>query len=224
MRESSRQANTTKLLALGLTLAAAGCGASDAFGVDEGRVRFVLSGGAPTAATVSAPSTAPSATLSADGDAAALHGDRWWGIQSANVTFSSVLARNLDGQLVDVAMELPVTLDVLVMDGGRSIELPDGELPAATYDQVVVVMRSFEVVTGDGTTVAVTPPGGGWTAIVPLCPFTVDESTTTTVGLQLELRKSLFWSNGRYLFQPRFRCETPDDGDEEDEGEGEGEG
>ena len=157
-------------LAAGLLLVVAGC--SDAIGVNEGRVRFVLSAG-----VVDAEPAPPPLQYGDDAD----HGDhgddgdhkpsRYF--KSAKVTFSSILARNLEGELVNVAMDLPVPVDVVTMEGGREVTLPDGELPPATYDQVVVVMTEVQVVTHDGTTITIEPPGGGWTSIIAICPFDV---------------------------------------------------
>jgi len=183
--------------AAGLMLVVQGCENSDSvLGVDGGRVQFVLSSGdaggaAPLAAT--------------DGD----HGDRPRRFfQSASVTLSSILARNVDGVLVNVGIEeLPVTVDVLALDGGREVTLPEGALPPATYDQVVIVMRQVEGVTLDGTIISITPPGGGWTAVVPLCPFVVVEGEATTVGLKFMLDRAFSWRDSRYHFQPHFVCD-----------------
>ena len=209
----------TALLAT-LALAIAGCGDSSVLGVDQGRVQFVLSSDATVVAPDLAETVSPSLRGGEGGVTASgsLHDGEEHGrdhryFQSANVTFSSILARNLDGVLVDVAMELPATIDVNVMELGREIVLPDGELPPAVYDQLVVVMTEVEGVMRDGTTITIGPPGGGWTAIVPVCPFTVEEGSTTVVGLRFNLRKAFKWWNNRFHFQPRFWC----DADEEPE-------
>ncbi len=205
------------LLLAALTLVTAACGGDDVLGANEGRVRFVMSSdaaGAVTAGNPSAPDLSggqagaldPSTQPSLDGDDH--HGDGMAWFQSANVTFSSILARNQDGVLVDVAMDLPTTVDVMTMDGGKNVVLPDGELAAATYDQLVVVMTQMEGVTRDGTAISITPPGGGWTAIVPICPFVVDEGSTTVVGLSFKLRTAFSWRNQKYYFQPAFSCDT----------------
>ena len=60
---------------------------------------------------------------------------------------------------------------------------------------------------GRTTTITIEPPGGGWTAIVPICPFTVDGGETTVVGLELNLGRSFRWMGDRFHFQPRFVCE-----------------
>ncbi len=194
-------------LVVGLVLVVTGCSSSDSIlGVNEGRVQFVLSSSSGTVVT-GAQGSVLGPSLHPDDDD---HDDDEDGrrfLQSANVTFSSILARNLDGVLVDVMMALPVTVEVLSMDGGKEVRLPDAILPPATYDQVVVVMTQVEVVTSDGTTIRITPPGGGWTAIVPICPFVVEQGATTTVGLTFMLEHAFKWRDNRFHFQPRFVCD-----------------
>lgn len=187
------------LFALALVLAGAACSGSDGMlAPNHGRVRFVLGGDGGSAA-VSGPVAVES--LHEDGD----QPERPF-IKSANVTFSSILARNLDGVFVDVEMELPVTVDVLTLEGGRQIQLPEGELPAATYDRLLVNMTEVQVVLADDTQITVNPPGGGWAAIVPLCPpLEIEDAGTSTVSLALEVRRSFFWMGDRFHFAPRFR-------------------
>ena len=202
MNKSGRT-DLAMVLVAGLVLVAAGCSSSDGIlGVNEGRVRFVLSSGSDTGA--GGPALAPSLHGGDDDD----DGRRF--LQAANVTLASILARNLDGVLVHVMMDLPVTVDVLSMEGRTEVVLLDAILPPATYDQVVVVMTRVEVVTHDGTTIRITPPGGGWTAITPNCPFVVEEGATTTVGLKFMLNHAFRWRNNRFHFQPRFVCEQED--------------
>lgn len=188
-----------------LSLALAACQSGDPLGLHNGRVQLTIASGdvAPVAATASGPA--------ATGD---FEGEHHPYFQSANVTFSSVLARNVDGQLIDMGMDLPVTVDVVAMEeGGRTVTLPDGELPAATYDQIVVVMTEVEAVLHDGTMITITPPGGGWTAVVPICPLVVEEGATAVVGLMLPVRTAFVFFEGRFRFVPRFRtrlqCEPP---------------
>ena len=218
------------LLAAALALAVGTTGCGDPLGVDGGRVRFVLSSApdAPaavlgvdegvTGTTPDGPSTSPSLSGEDDDDHEWKHRNPYFA--TANVTFTSILARNLDGVLVDVNMDLPATIDVVAMEGerGRQIALPDGDLPAGTYDQIVVVMTNVEGVTRDGTTVSITPPGGGWTSIVPICPFVVEEGATAVVGLQLSVKRSFSWRNDRFHFQPRFVCEAAPESEDEVEG------
>jgi len=215
----SHNLTATAILFLGgLTVATGGCQDGSGLGANEGRIRFVMSSdGANTLGAADA-TTSALPTLQSGSDLStppALHGDGseenhtgWF--QSANVTFSSILARNQDGVLVDVAMDLPTTVDVMIMDGGKQITLPDGELPAATYDQLVVVMTRVEGVTWDGTAISITPPGGGWTSVAPICPFTVEEGATTVVGLSFKVRSAFSWRNQRYHFQPSFSCDGGD--------------
>jgi hypothetical protein len=173
-----------------------------------GRVRLVM-GGPQAATTVSA------ATLS-DGTGRQIVG--------ADIELSSVLARNLDGQLVDVTVDLPMTVDLVGLMQGHTVELPVGSLPAGSYDQLVVVIRSLHVELSDGTHVDVTPPGGGWTAIVPAEPFDVVEGQLTTVNLHFRASNAFQWVNGQLEFDPEFDCDTDHhhsggggEGDEDDD-------
>lgn len=206
-----------RLLAIGLALIVAGCSGDSGLGPNQGRVRFVLSSGstavgvagAETSTITPAPATGQDGAATApslDGDREQEHHD-YRAFQTANVTFSSILARNQDGVLADVAMDLPVQVDIVSMDtGGNQVTLPDGDLPPGTYDQLVVVMTQLDGVLKDGTQLSITPPGGGWTSIVPVCPFTVEEGGTTTVSLQFMVRQAFQWRNMRYHFQPQFQC------------------
>ena len=72
---------------------------------------------------------------------------------------------------------------------------------------VVVVMSAVQGVTQNGTTITIEPPGGGWTAIIPICPFVIEDGETTVVGLQLSVRRSFRWRYNRFHFQPHFECE-----------------
>ena len=108
-------------------------------------------------------------------------------------------------------MGLPVTVDVVSLEDGREIALPDGDLAPGSYDQVVIVMTQFEGVTRNGTTITITPPGGGWTAIVHRCEFTVDEGAETTVSLKFVVDRSFSLHEGRYHFKPHFVCASDED-------------
>ena len=212
------------LTALAVAVMATACGGSDGvLAPNHGRVRFVIGaetgitplasviatsgsdGSEPTHDDSSGPGSGDEPDHSGPGDGTTDH-QAFPFIKAANVTFSSVLARNLDGVLENVVMDLPVTVDVITLETGRQVQLPDGELPAATYDQVVVVMTEVELVLHDDTEITITPPGGGWTAVVPLCPpIEVEESGTSTVSLTLDVRNAVIMLDGRFHFAPRFK-------------------
>ena len=190
-------------------LAASGCSDSGSMSVSAGtgRVRVVMGGPAGTTGAVSA------ATLS-DGD-----GRR---IDSASITLSSIVARNLDGELVDVSIDLPRDVDLIDLLQGQTVELPIGSLPVGTYDQIVIVIRALHVVLSDGTVIDVTPPGGGWTAIVPTEPFDVVEGQVTTVNLHFRPERAFRFIEGQLEFDPEFdgdvdhRHDGDDDGEDDD--------
>jgi hypothetical protein len=205
------------LLAVAVVVAAAACSASESVvPADHGRVRFVLGGdegpllangpvevNGTGIAGLSEPDHGPDSTSHGGGDDRPEH-RRY--IKAANVTFSSILARNLDGVLENVDVDLPVTVDVLTLDGGREVQLPEGVLPEGTYDQAVVVMTQVQVTLWNDTEITIDPPGGGWTAIAPLCPpVEVTGSEDATVSLTLEVRKSFLFASDRFFFAPRFK-------------------
>ncbi len=221
MLNRRRISGVAMVLAFGLALVVTGCADGNSLlGTDGngGNVRFVISGGSDAAlsANVSAPVDQTDGPAATDGDHESKHFHGYF--ESANVTFSSVLARNLDGVLLDVAdMGLPQTVDVVTLEGGRQIELPPGNLVPGSYDQVVIVMTALQGVTRNGTTITIEPPGGGWTAIVYHCDFTVDEGGPTEVNLVFELNKSFSWRENRYHFKPIFVCASGDDSSSEDD-------
>jgi hypothetical protein len=198
-------------------LALAACsGGSDVMD-GKGQVRIVMSSGAGAVTTSTPASGELGRTVAPGGDAIATpdceRPDR--SLQAANVTFSSILARTLEGQLIDVTIALPATVDLLSLGGGREVTLPIGFLPPGTYDQLVVVMTQLELVLENGTKVTVTPPGGGWTAIVRVAePFTVVEGQTTTVTIKFRRELSFGCGGGNgWEFHPEFHCDNDQDDD-----------
>src|SRR5262249_3978877 len=151
----------------------------------SGKIRMVL--GASSAQAATAGTSSP--TVMADGSGRT--------IQSAAITLSSILARTTDGKLTDVTMALPATVDLVALIQGGTVDLPGGSLPAGSYDQIVVVIKTLHVVLSDGTAVDVTPPGGGWTAIVPTQPFDVVDGQVTTVHLDFQASGAFQWINGQ---------------------------
>jgi hypothetical protein len=191
-------------IVLSLSVLAA-CGGQDAAGT--GRVSIVLSSSGGTVASTAAGALATSATADSDGHT---WDHRCPTPQAASVTFSSILARTLDGELVDVTIDLPVTVDLLELVNGNEATLPEGALPPGTYDQFVVVMTRLELTLASGMKIAITPPGGGWTAVIPVAPpFDVAENETTTVALDFRMDLSFGCSLGRWEFHPEFECHHP---------------
>ena len=194
MRNKKRIASLIPVLTLAAL--AAGCNGGGLFGSNNARIRLVLSGDGGGAGAA--------ASITADERNDEFHLSHWF--ESASVTLSSILVRNLDGQLINVSVDLPVTVDVVKMESGKQITLPDGTLPAGAYDQVVLVMTAVEGTTHDGTVITIEPPGGGWTAVVPICPLEVAEGATETVGITLDVRSSFLQAGTHWGFQPRFHA------------------
>ena len=211
-----------RALAVGVLVLTTGCDLEQLFGGGGARMQVVLSRDGGNALGDIVADVAADAAASRNGRGNDDDGNQTirgtWSFRTANVTLSSILVRTNEGELVELDVDLPITVDVVRIDGGRQIELPDGFLPADTYDQVVLVMTAVRGVTNDGTTVTIEPPGGGWTAVIPICPLEVTEGTTTTVGLALNVRNSFIQSGNWWSFQPRFRSlvDCDDDDDEDD--------
>lgn len=193
-------------LALSLAAAFAISACSDSMAANHGRVRFVL-GGDATAASIGATAAAIGADHDDDHDSRSDRPSHWF--TTAKVTLSSILVRNTDGVLVSYNLPAPVTVDVVQLEQGRHITLPDGLLPAGEYDQVVLVMTAVQGTLLDGTIITIQPPGGGWTATIPICSFDVAEGSTDVVALDLNIRNSFSrGSTSSFNFQPRFKAET----------------
>ena len=128
-------------------------------------------------------------------------------LQAANVTFASILARNLDGVLTNVTIALPVTVDLIGLGTEGAFTLPAGFLPPGEYDQIIIVITSVALTLENGTIVTIEPPGGGWTAVIQAgSPFTVVEGQTTTVDLNFRRGRLFQLLNGRWEFNPHFEC------------------
>jgi hypothetical protein len=94
-------------------------------------------------------------------------------------------------------------VDASLLETGHQIELPEGDLAAGTYDEVVFVVREVQVILWDETRVTIEPPGGGWTSNVPLCPrVDVEQGSTSRVSLKLQIWNALFWYGERLHFEP----------------------
>ena len=200
MSNQNHVSELTRTLIFGIALVMGGCNL-DLFGGNNGRVSVILAPeGASALASIVPDSTG--ALLDDDDDD---HRGAWW-FQTATVTLSSILVRNEDGKLVNLDVPLPLTVDVVKIDGGKQVQLPDGILPAANYDQIVLVITAVKGVTHDGTAVTIEPPGGGWTAIVPICPLAVVEGQTADVGIAFNVRHSFLKLGSWWSFQPRFRA------------------
>ena len=167
--------NQTALAGLTVSLgilAACSNGSDSVMQGGKGAVQFVMSASAPATLAAMSADVAP-----ADQQ-----------LQAANVTFSSILARNLDGELVTVTIELPVTVDLVGLGTDGSFTLPAGFLPPGTYDQIVIVMTKVALTLANGTIVTIEPSGGGWTAVLPV--------TDTFTGLYEIERKSRVGDGG----------------------------
>ena len=177
------------VLAMGVLLLSLACSGGDPTRSGGGNFRLVMSttGGSSTLGAGSsevASEAGDSGVALAPSNDNNSGGDALRRLQELNVTFASFLARNLNGELIDVNVDLPLTVDLLAIREDRSLTLPGGSLPPGTYDQIVVVMTAVELVLLDDTRVEITPPGGGWTAIIPGNKFLRSSGADKTSFLQ----------------------------------------
>jgi len=198
--------NKSKLVLglLGIVLAiAVGCsGGNTTLSGSVGQVQIVLGGDAGL-------SGATAATRDGGDD----HGDdndACSRLLGAEVTFTSIVARNLEGQLVPLTLDYPVTVDLMALTDDRPVALPLGTLPPGNYDQLVVVMSTLTLTTKNGTQIAITPPPGGWTKIIRVEPFEVIEGETTTINIKFHRALSFMLFGDRFGFDPHF-SEDDDD-------------
>ncbi len=172
----------------------------------NGNVRVTLTAGSPSTVTTSSLTETTGSVTPLNGDDGG--DDILSSLAQVNVTFSSLLARNLNGELIDFVLDLPRTVDLIGLIKGQQVTLPTGTLPPGMYDQIVVVIRSVEFVFLDGRKVELTPPGGGWTRIVPVTTFEVIEGQTTTIELRFMPSGAFREHDGRFEFFPDFDCRT----------------
>lgn len=191
-----------------------GGGGSDSM---SGNVRVNLTAGSASNLTSSAGRSITTSSLAGTtGSIPPLHGDGDDGggddvlsmLAHVNVTLSSLIARNLNGELIDFVIDLPRTVDLIGLMNGNQVTLPTGTLPPGMYDQIIVVIRNVEFVFLDGRKVELTPPGGGWTRIVPVTTFEVIEGQTTTIELRFMPSGAFRDDGGRFEFDPDFECHT----------------
>ena len=190
------------ILAFGVPFSTSACSVFTGSGDDSGNVRVVMSASDQSSL---APSLSTGGDDDDDDDDGEHRGDRFLErLETANVTIASLLARNTAGQLIDLDMDLPETIDLKALLGGENTTLPAGTLPAGDYDQLVVVMTKLDLTFIDGGALALTPPGGGWTSIVRVAPFTVTDGQDTTIELNFRMGGALKEINGIVKFFPDF--------------------
>ena len=210
---SSRWIRTLLILSLALTLAA--CSSNNGESRSRsGNVRVMLTSAPATAAPVASTDAVAAGGSSGgdDGDGGMLSR-----LSQVNVTFSDLLARNLNGDLVDFVIDLPHTVDLISVINGHEVTLPAGTLPAGMYDQVVVVINHVQFVFTDGGKIDLTPPGGGWTRIIPVQTFEVVDGQTTTIELRFKPDHAFEDMDGEFHFFPDFDCDTHGDDDQGDD-------
>lgn len=211
------------VLVAGIALLTAACsGDGDMLSSDKGQVRIVMTS---TDDPLAAGHTAPdSTTTQSSSTVAPMDGDRddhhdhhdgcaCERLKAANVTFSSVLARNIDGEFIDTSMDLPRTLNMLGFNDRGRIELPIGFLPPGIYDLILVNITKVEFVLLNDLKISIEPPLGGWVSRVEVLPrpFEVIEGETTTVLLRFYPHRMFKVKDGKFKFEIKDGFEYDDD-------------
>ncbi len=201
--------------AAGLVLAAlaiAGCSSSGTdmsgmAGKGQIQLQMTTSGATTAAATVTGSPTAVGTRSGGAMAPADMGSNPAASLKSAEVTLSKIQARDASsGNMVDVLVALPYTVDLLSLQGGKTVSLPAGFLPPGTYNQLVLTISSVNIVANDGTTIAITPPAGGWVVTVNAQPFTVVADQATPVKLTFREDMSFHFLGGMLEFEPEFEC------------------
>jgi Domain of unknown function (DUF4382) len=213
-----------RALVVGGALIVGACDLDGLFGNDGGRVQISLAPENAGGLASIIPDTTGAARDDDDDDGNKGRRGSFW-FKTANVTLSSILVRTEDGELIELDAELPIVVDVVQIDGGKQVQLPDGFLPPGSYDEVVFVITAVQGVSHDGTVITIEPPGGGWTTVVPICSLEVLEGETVPVGIAFNVRNSFLQVGNWWSFRPQFRsmnnhCVDADDDDEDDNNDG----
>jgi len=198
---------------LGLVLFALSCGGSNSDGMSGsgGPVQIQITASGADAALSAIPADALKGR-STGGAVRAMNGGSGGTqrppLQSFEITFEEVAARDLDGNLVPVTIALPATIDVLGLRTGRTVELPVGFLPPGDYRGFEVTLSSAVLLLDDGTRITIEPPSGGFTTQIATRPFTVVDGQPTTVKLNFRFDRALRWIGNHFQFFPDFDCEV----------------
>jgi hypothetical protein len=178
-------------LAIGLAGVVAGCSSSHDSKGSQGSFALRLGAtGTPAAGT------APS--ILADGDDALSH------LKGAVITISGIEARSSDGSWVPVETGLPADVDVMsIMKGGTAATLPADLLPDGDYDTLGLRITAVRLALPNDATLAIAPPGTGWTVRIPV-NFSIVAGQSTVVALNLRGPDSFQSFDGRFEFDPEF--------------------
>ena len=120
----------------------------------------------------------------------------------AEVTFSSLEARTVDGVWVAAEGSFPVTLDLLQFIGPQnSTELVQDLVPAGAYDQLRITVTAIHLELSDGSTYDVPIPEGGMPVLVPV-GFSVAEGGATEVVLDFRTDEAFQFNGTGVTFNP----------------------
>jgi hypothetical protein len=179
--------------AIGLAGLVAGCSSNNDSNGPKGSLAVALR-------AVRAASTNPDPGTAATAD----QGDASSRLRAAEVTMAGVEARMGDGTWVPVETGLPMDIDLIgIMDSGHVATLPADLLPEGSYNALELRITRARLTLLEGKERALTPPGTGWTVLVPVS-FSVTAGQATTVNLTLHGASSFKLFDGEIGFDPEF--------------------
>ena len=182
------------VLAVGLAGVVAGCSSSNESKGSRGSLAITM--GATGAAASGATQTAAAGT-----------DDALSRLKAAVITMAGIEARMADGTWVPLETGLPVDVDLIaIMNAGNVATLPADLLPEGDYDALELRITAVQLTLPNDTTIAITPPGTGWTVQIPVS-FSVVTGQSTVVKLKLNCGNSFKLFDGHFEFDPEIEVE-----------------
>lgn len=182
------------VLVVGLAGVVAGCSSSNDGKGSQGSLAITLG-------ATSAPAAGAVQASAAGTDDALSH------LKAAVITLSGIEARMADGTWVPVETGLPVDVDLIaILNAGNVATLPADLLPEGDYDALELRITAVQLTLQNDTIVAITPPGTGWTARIPVS-FSVVAGQSTVVNLKLRCGSSFKLFEGQIEFDPEIEAE-----------------
>jgi len=189
-----RQLFAAAAFAIGLAGVIAGCSSSNDSKGSQGS--FAITMGATRV-----PAAGAVQTVAGDSNDALSH------LKAAVITISGIEARMANGTWVPVETGLPVDVDLIaIMNAGNVATLPADLLPEGDYDALELRITAVQLTLLNDTTIAITPPGTGWTVQIPVS-FSVVAGQSTVIKLKLHCGNSFKLFDGHFDFDPEIEVE-----------------
>ena len=189
-----RRVFVAAVFAIGLAGVIAGCSSSNDSKGPQGSVAITMG-------ATSAPAAGGVQAVAADSN------DALSQLKAALITVSGIEARMADGTWVPLETGLPVDVDLIaILNAGNVATLPADLLPEGDYDALELRITAVQLTLLNDTTVAITPPGTGWTVQIPVS-FSVVAGQSTVIKLKLHCGNSFKLFDGHFEFDPEIEVE-----------------